>query len=135
MVRLLQGVGAIGCIKAKFAHPSKHIRAKYPNNLRDVTIVDRKVVRLEQKLVSQHQQLCIVFMHGDFEGLELHTIWKHFVVTQQGDNELLFDAQTTEQQQEAETAAGGSTRMSGSEWAPWKQQQRVSLIAPSGCGQ
>ncbi|KAL7577235.1 hypothetical protein ACA910_003560 [Epithemia clementina (nom. ined.)] len=67
------------------------MRARYLNNIEEVVIDGAKAVRMEQKLVSQCQQLCIIFTHHDFDNLELHTVKSHFVVTQEGDPELFFD--------------------------------------------
>ncbi|KAL7577946.1 hypothetical protein ACA910_007573 [Epithemia clementina (nom. ined.)] len=91
MVRLHQGVGGKGNVAAKFAHPSEHLRAKYPNDIKEKILIGGVIVRLEQKTVNRRQQLCVVFRHHDFAEIELHTVRRHFVMMQEGNPDLFFE--------------------------------------------
>ncbi|KAL7566068.1 hypothetical protein ACA910_009855 [Epithemia clementina (nom. ined.)] len=91
MVWLHQGVGGKSNVAAKFAHPSEHLRAKYPNDIKEKVLIGEVIVRLEQKTVNRHQQLCVIFRHHDFAEIELHTVHRHFVMRQEGNPDLFFE--------------------------------------------
>ena len=94
------GVGAkISCL-SKLLHPSALIRQKYVNPERGHRLENLIVVRLEQKLISRKQQLAVVMTHHGFPDVELHAVKRYCKVTQEGREDLFFDAPVPPQGQD-----------------------------------
>lgn len=78
-------------VLTRFVHPSIHMRNKYPNTHRDERLNGCVTICQAEKVVRRKNQLCIVFRHDDFPGIELYAVKKHCVVTEVGPTDLWFD--------------------------------------------
>ena len=75
------GVGAIAQVYKRFLHPSKVIKAKYPNMRGDDKLEGLIELRREKKQVNKRTQMCIVMRHEDFANTELHAVERWVKVT------------------------------------------------------
>ena len=79
---LLGGIGAVGSAMARFFHPSKHIRAKWPNDdkchLTGVLVVGEGMRRVARK-----EQMCYLVRIDDIdEDIVFHIVKKNFKITE-----------------------------------------------------
>ena len=95
------GKDAVVSVLAKYLHPSKYIRDKWPNNWAHQRVAGLVVVRQEEKVVSRRKQLAIVvhseqFKEGD-EFIELHAVPHWVRIDEEGPSEYFFGSETTDQ--------------------------------------
>ena len=91
------GVGAKVTCLTRFLHPFEHIRAKYPNPVSGHRLEGCVVVHQELKKVTRKDQLCVIVHHDNFKTtedvfIELHAVKCYFKVTEEGDQDLFFNA-------------------------------------------
>ena len=91
------GVGVKVTCLTRFLHPSEHIRAKYPNPVSGHRLEVCVAVHQELKKVTRKDQLCVIVHHDNFKTAEdvfikLHAVKHYFKVTEEGDQDLFFDA-------------------------------------------
>ena len=94
---LSRGWGESDMFNKVLLYPSEHVRAKYPNPVSGHRLEGCVVVRQELKKVTRKDKLCVIIHHDDFKimediFMELHAVKLYFKVTEEGDQDLFFDA-------------------------------------------
>lgn len=85
------GKDALISVLARFVHPSKHIRDKYPNTWKDERLQNCRVTAQGKKVVNRKEQLCFLFENDDFPGIELYATQRYCKLEVAGPSDLLFD--------------------------------------------
>ena len=90
------GVGARVSCKARFLHPSQHIRDKYPNDLNTIR-VERLFVRgRAERTISRKVRQCVILQHDDFPDIELYATVHSIRLDVEGPAEHFFDQDATQ---------------------------------------
>ena len=87
-LKLQNGIGARCSVIARFLHPRRLIKERYPNYTFDKRIGGLLVARREQKQVNHRIQQCLVFQHDDFNDQELYAVEKYGRVTEKGPRDM-----------------------------------------------
>jgi hypothetical protein len=90
-MRLRRGVGAIGSVLLKYVKPSARVRELCPNLENGARIENCVVLRKEMKKITRKEQEAVIFCcEALFGEVELYTVVRWFVVTQEGPINGLF---------------------------------------------
>ena len=96
------GIGAKGSGKARFFHPSDHIRAQWPNEHQKIWLADVLLVGKGMHKVNRREQLCYECRIPEIDdGVIFHITWKKFKVETVGatpfDDEVVVGPPTAPQ--------------------------------------
>jgi len=89
-LKLQNGIGARCSVIARFLHPRRLIKERYPYYTFDKRIGGLLVARREQKQVNHRIQQCLVFQHDDFNDQELYAVERYGRVTEEGPSDSFF---------------------------------------------
>ena len=103
--RIPLGHGSISSVLAKNVHPSAQVRSKFPNLDAGRRLEGAVALRLDDFRVRGKQQLCVVFMHDDFPGVELYVTKRFFKVTSAPPDGNVFDGELSAVEGENEEGA------------------------------
>ncbi len=103
--RIPLGHGSISSVLAKNVHPSAQVRSKFPNLDAERRLEGAVALRLDDFRVHGKQQLCVVFMHNDFPGVELYVTKRFFKVTSAPPDGNVFDGELSAVEGENEEGA------------------------------
>ena len=90
--KLRLGIGAKCSVKTEYMHPAKIVSDKYPNRTAQ-SVMDGYCPDRDNKKVNRREQPCVIFRHGNFEGVELHCVTRWAKVVEQGAAEHFFKIQ------------------------------------------
>ena len=94
------GTGAICSVLKRILHPSREINNKYPNQQHRERLDELLVTGHELRRVRGKEQLCILFRHADFEGIQLYCQEQYAKVITEGPAEYFFVTQEGVDQEE-----------------------------------
>ena len=94
--RLRLGIGAVGTIFVKHAHPSEHIRSKCLDPLPGQKLEGCVVTGKEGRRIRGRVQEAAIFRHAKFGDTNLHAIARWLKLTAEGPEDQLFGVEQTE---------------------------------------
>ena len=96
MLNICADIDVVASVMSEFVHPSRSIRHKYPNQLKNHKIEGVILVEVDAKVVRRgaHAILVFVFTHFDFPNEQFYAAKRYIHVTQEGEEDSLFVLQT-----------------------------------------
>jgi Transposase IS4 len=87
------GVGAVCSAPLRYAKPTRIISAKYSTTTPKQRLENLLALRKESRQLNGHDQICIIFRHVNFDGVELCTHQRWCKVHVEGPESHIFDDQ------------------------------------------
>ena len=85
--KIRAGVGSVASVMSKFVHPSKSIRHKYPNRLKNHKLWGVILVEVDANIVRRGAFAILFFVvtHFNFPDEKLYAAKRYIHVTQEGE--------------------------------------------------